>query len=42
MLPVIFQMSCTFLMPEQQFDPGDTEVIFKLIEKKIFEPTQVS
>ncbi|TFG18631.1 MAG: hypothetical protein EU529_17225 [Promethearchaeota archaeon] len=32
----------TFLMPEQAYDPKRTELIFKLIEKKVFQPTDIS
>jgi len=32
----------TFLMPEQLYDPKRTQLIFNLIEKKVFQPTDIS
>ncbi|TFG11441.1 MAG: hypothetical protein EU535_07220 [Promethearchaeota archaeon] len=32
----------TFLMPEQAYDPKRTQLIFQLIEKKVFQPTDIS
>ncbi len=31
----------TFLMPEQAYDPKRTQLIFDLIEKKVFQPTDI-
>ena len=32
----------TFLMSDQAFNPRDTEIIFNLIDKKIFQPTDIT